>query len=228
MPEDAESPGPPAIPEAPLPGLPDAPDDALLDLMRARAQGPATQPKWTDTQLKTVTEQCRNRLAVAASLLAADGSQRCDTLPIFVPGGDAPGPATNDLEAIKSNPAWVLLHRVQRSSKNAEGWYDTAAYQPNACELRGALHCDEYPFLSSAEGGPDHVRAAGSPRPRLAPTDPHENRSVEGVRLNAMYNVCRVASGATPTDQSTPRSAYLVIPIPGEVLGVTVPTGFVC
>jgi hypothetical protein len=220
---------PEAPPSSTLPGLPPGPDDQLLDLMKARRQGPSTQP-WSDTGLKTVVQQCRDLMAQYGGSLAPDGSQRCDNTPLFVPSAyDAEGPTNNDLAGIVHNPAWLLLHYVSNAVKprTRPAWYDTADYRENnACVDRTSpTQCDEYPFLSSAEGGSDNVRAATSPRPQLAPVLGTEN-VLEGNALGAMYKVCRLQSGATPTDQSVPESEYLVIPIPWKELGV--PTGFLC
>jgi hypothetical protein len=121
-----------------------------------------------------------------------------------------------------------LLHYVSNAVKprTFTGWYDPLQDQPNACTGRVSLDCYEYPFFSTAEGGPDGQRAEDSPQPRLAPTDTYENRTIEGSRLGYMYGSCQMQSGTEPGDKSKPESEYLVIPIPLEELGV--PTGYLC
>lgn len=228
----------PPPPGSPPSGLPAAPNGPAEDRALQRIRGPRlsnTARPWTDTEVRTVIEQCRSLLAQYGGGLTFAAADPC-TLAIFVPGYDvaqppdtpgAPqGPADHDLSAIASNPNWLQLHYVSQANKGANGlkrdWYKNPKYQtqPTVCtDTTGGvtgLECDEYPFYTSAEGGPGAS---------LLPVDADQNGK-EGTILNGMYQRadCHFQSGIGPDDTSgTP---YLVLPMPSATLGI--PTGYLC
>lgn len=106
---------------------------------------------------KTVARECI-RAANASGINGLDGSD-CGSLPIFVTGADASGPAKNDRQAIIGQPKWVLLHHWAAPAKSQ--WYrnkkvDTGpgcldADNPKFADPQGT-NCHEYPFWPTIQG----------------------------------------------------------------------------
>lgn len=80
----------------------------------------------------------------------------CGSLPIFITGYDAAGPAENDIQAIARTPKWVLLNRrvaPPRPSGSTNQWYYN---QPGCLQTQKPAYsdpqCDEYPFWPTLQG----------------------------------------------------------------------------
>ncbi len=158
----------------------------------------------------TATDTCideEQKLVTAGKLNA--GANACQTMPIFLPGVDAGGPAIHDRDAIATHPQWAILTYMSGADKQASGvipgWYNRKAHHKFCRPERGQqkLECDEYPFYTTVEGGP----AAPPVRPidgSLREVPYLENRA-EGTALSVMLRdpVCAMVSQQT---------LYLVVP----------------
>ncbi len=110
----------------------------------------------------------------------------CGSLPIFVTGYDAVGPAKNDAMAIEDTPRWALLHRRVDPGRPSTPWY---LNQPG-CETSTkpatiGWQCHEYPFWVTlqAHGGPFNDGVT----PRIMWTKEGEN-GLQGRRLGHFLN----------------------------------------
>ena len=105
---------------------------------------------------ETIARRCVK--AVERSGISGLNPLDCGSLPLFVTGYDAAGPAQNDIQAIARTPKWVLLNRrvsPDRPSGPTNQWY----WDQPGC-LQAALsnityrkpQCDEYPFWPTLQG----------------------------------------------------------------------------
>lgn len=129
---------------------------------------------------------------VARQCIALSMEDECkESIPIFAPGDDVREAAQHDLDAIVGNPAWAALTYAASNRPAPDNW--KYAYPP--CDGSYApLQCDEYPFLSSQQGGPGAS---------LRLIDAYDN-SREGSLLSLFYGLCGLSEG----------DPFLVIPIP--------------
>jgi hypothetical protein len=146
----------------------------------------------------------------------------CSTLPIFITGYDAQSAGQHDEIALGDpsvttdpsltfsdayggiNPTWVLL------SRDVTGKPGTWKYSLPPCNSglpQPGAQCDEYPFLSTQQGG-----GGVSPQPNLQYISGAQN-GLQGTRLGQFY------SAATPTSQGingcniTYGTQFLAIPV---------------
>jgi len=145
-------------------------------------------PSLSSGDAATAAQDCVNEEAAgraAGTLGPAD--QPCLNAQLFFPGSNAGWAAIHDLDAISSNPAWFQLTYLSRSAKKASGvppgWYSQvqwrAKYGTRGCPvlLPAGLHCDEYPFYTTVEGGPPNASLLAVPS---------RDNSSEGASLHAM------------------------------------------
>lgn len=150
---------------------------------------------------RTVAKQC-----VALNITAS-----CSTLPIFSPGADLGEATVHDFNAIlgtldpgTNNPGSrpAELTWADAASRSPSGWY-SGTYPCNTSYDGQLQNCDEYPYVSTKEGGT-------AEKASLKLIDRRDNLG-EGQYLLHFYNVCGVSS---PTSSSGHR--FVVVPIPGS------------
>jgi len=161
-------------------------------------------PEDQATKVRTIAKECVKN--VIAARLYFEGRHPCQTLPMFFPGSDVITAAQHDYDAIfvthspddgPANPEWLRLNYLPSAAQTgSRTWYQAATYNCGDPSL-GA--CDEYPFYSSMQGGPNAV-----PLPSLRRIDAAHN-TLEGSRYGTFTQQClKGVSGA----------AFLVIPMP--------------
>jgi len=155
-------------------------------------------------QARVVIKQC-HRLVIRAGL----PTSRCTELPIFASGDlDVPQATKHDLEAILYHPPWVKLNYESSVGKSGRDWYLNLPVCEGNSEL---IHCDEFPFFSTEQGGGD-----AKPRPSLKLIDRTQNLR-QGGKLGAFYSRCGVNIGAG--------RPFLNVPMPR---GSNIPTLILC
>jgi hypothetical protein len=159
--------------------------------------------KLSSRDSEVVARQCF-RLTTRAAL----PTSRCTELPIFASGDlDVPQATKHDLEALLHHPAWARLN-YEGSGKPGESWYRSYP----ACEENSkVLHCDEFPFFSTIQGG-----GSAKPRPSLKLIDGKQNTR-QGSKLGRFYAACGVNVGMG--------KPFLNVPMPP---GSHVPTLILC
>jgi hypothetical protein len=124
--------------------------------------------------------------------------------PIFASGSDVPEATKHDIEALGSYPGWVHLTYEPREGKPGEGW------QTGRCGvLASNMHCDEYPFFATEQGGP-----SAQPLPDLRAIERTQNLS-----QGDMY------SGFVQSGVLHLGSPFLGVPVPPAA---EVPTWYAC
>lgn len=189
----------------------------------------ATGPKGgADPQQATTAVQTCTSLVRAANpaLSITQAERKCESTPIFVPGGMAGAgkeAAAHDLDVITTYPSLVQLQYVSNKEKRAtdtRGWYYSkhAGYlQPCTNKVKEyKTECDEYPYYSSVEGGKAAYSTYG--QIVLEPIGWRDNR-IEGAALVRMYKDPRCKMTSATLDGAsgavvTPGSPYLVVPLP--------------
>jgi hypothetical protein len=120
----------------------------------------------------------------------------CLTIPTIFPGADTPQARDHVHDAIFLQAKPPDLQYAVPQSRAPKGWYKRGA--ANACTGKTGLtlkmDCDEYPYLSTREGGPGAS---------LRPIDASDNHRA-GARLGELYSRCGVRR-----DQAS----FLVIPL---------------
>lgn len=168
----------------------------------------AKNPSLTAAQASTAADTC---LAQVAGALLGDPYSQCESMPIFASGrSDVPQATDHDIAAIGTNPAWAKLNYLPSASQTgSRSWYSSLP----ACAgvVAGVTSCDEYPFWSSMQGGPNSV-----PQPHLAIIDSGQN-SLQGSRYGTFVTSCHMSSG----------DAFISAPLPATV-PTTVPTLILC
>jgi hypothetical protein len=193
----------------------------LLQRTRLEGYGYSADPDPQGSARK-IYAQC-----VRLATFAGSGIPRgaCDSMPIFAPGSDVEEATQHDFDVIYATPRVQQLTAMTAAEKLSSGlprsWVDRVVYgdvcpQPRPVDADGnRLECDEYPYYSSDEGGPDSDGAILSDQLRLI--DKTQN-GLEGTMLYGFYNVC----GLTTPAPGSPERKYLVIPMPKqEVLPTT-------
>lgn len=153
-----------------------------------------------------------NALDIARACLEGEdeidggSEEECQSTPIFVTGADVREATDHDLDAIVDHPEWFRLTR-DVTNKSGSGWYQN---QYPCTATPSTDQCDEYPFFSSQQGGPNQVVA-----PSLRNIIARDN-TMQGSRLSGFYSTCGVAA---------PGGVFLVAPIPR---GIGLPSLSVC
>jgi hypothetical protein len=233
---------PQAVPQTPPPPPPDFSDPpppqvivtspnrvqylSQLYLDRAAREGRELSP--ADAQAGA--DQCDKlvRWAIQSSVQIPSASgDACANLPIFFPGSNPnlPGqisPTTqHDWDAITgangadtSDPSWIQLNWVNQADRTKTPGYPlTWRSDDERCDaMPTGDQCDEYPYFSSAQGGPAWF--AGPPGASLRPVIGSDNGS-QGSKYRWFADWCDLKSGGS--DQATAAaegSPFLVIPIP--------------
>ena len=151
---------------------------------------------------------------VTACRALVGNDEECESMPIFAPGDDVWAAANHDSDAIYGRGQPAILNYASKDSNKArgvvDGWYETYGNADvNEC-MRGydtkVLHCDEYPFMSTAQGGP------GASLRVINRTD----NIKEGARLEGFYNTCDLKN---PIDDQGDTKKFIVIPIQGPMRG---------
>lgn len=155
-------------------------------------------PSLTAAQATTAADTC---LAQVAGALLGDPYSECESTPIFASGrSDVPQATDHDITAIGTNPAWAKLNYLPSASQTgSRSWYSSLP----ACAgvVAGVTSCDEYPFWSSVQGGPNSV-----PQPHLAVIDSGQN-SLQGSKYGTFVSSCHMSSG----------DAFIAAPLPATV-----------
>lgn len=148
-----------------------------------------------------------NRFEVAHECLQLEdatgsgaGENACSTLPMFVSGNDVREATDHDLDAISIESSWFALSRDDTTNKQGEGWY--SGVYPCSSPTPAGKQCDEYPFFSSQQGGPNVPHL-----PDIKYISGRDN-SVQGGKLRGFYSTCQVAKPGGP---------FLVVPIPKDL-----------
>jgi hypothetical protein len=141
------------------------------------------------------------------------GKDDCGRLPIFASGNDVPEATVHDLKALAfsfrrlpPNAQWVRLnYRHQDLTPGDRYWMNAE----DECQGRvpGVTACDEYPFWSTMQGGPESI-----PRPHLKLIDFIDNRD-QGLRYGNFIQRCHMNTG----------DPFLGIPLP-PALGIPTQT----
>jgi hypothetical protein len=127
----------------------------------------------------------------------------CENLAIYSPGQDVPAAEQHDFDAIGAGQSPVL-HYMNATDKAARGtssgWYTAVQY--NNCGLGSTpaapnTECDEYPFFSTAEGGP------GASLRQINADD----NGRQGNQLKTFYSQCGL-NGSGPSNE------FIVAPNP--------------
>jgi hypothetical protein len=138
--------------------------------------------------------------------------------PVFMTGLDTPAATGHDMEALILHPTWAQL---AHTSRKLGAWYYNVANTPNDCtrskddlasmgKASDGMNCDEFPFGSTAEGGPGAS---------LKLIDGNDNK-YQGSLLSSFYGYGQNGCGI-PTD-SGEESKFLVVPVPA------IPTLWTC
>lgn len=155
---------------------------------------------------RAVAKQC---IALALLPGLSTLSRDCKTMPIFSPGVDIKEATQHDYDAIMGTQAqvgrtdWVQLDYLNSSETDLtqRSWYET----DSRCGPypSGSQACDEYPYWTSAQGGP------GASLRMISGSD----NSNEGIRLNGFVTVCLIKDAPMGSFERK----FLVIPLPGPV-----------
>jgi len=152
----------------------------LIQKKRVRGDGDLA------TDAHTVARQC----------IALNIANQCkrDDMPIFAPGGDVKEATHHDLIAITGSPGTedvtnllpprpaILTYTATPNTQ--ERWY--RGFYPCNASYESDENCDEYPYLSSEEGGLD---GEGLPQASLQVINKEQNQ-LEGSWLGAFYGAC--------------------------------------
>jgi len=136
----------------------------------------------------------------------------CGALPIFAEGNDITEKTDHDLVAIARRPRWVQLNYMASAEQaGSPGWYGSA----DQCKpAEPGKQCDEYPFYSSEQGGPN--AAPPVDLMKIAEAD----NMYGGNRYSVFLSACKMKSlaqkQAAGDMTATHGDAFLTIPIPPE------------
>ena len=165
----------------------------------------------------TLTQYQADKVAAQCVWLTARNAMKantvCAALPIFASGSDVAEATDHDLIAIAKQPSWVRLNYLHHTEQSgSRGWYKPALCEP---EPDRNLDCDEYPFWSSEQGGPN-----ASPPVHLLKIDSDDNQ-YQGSRYGTFIGKCNMSSllqkrAADPGTTATRGDAFLSIPVPAE------------
>ena len=118
-----------------------------------------------------------------------NGSAECQRYPVFASGSDVPAATKHDLEAIRSWLPWTLLNYDERGkSKPGYGtWYRTISPCIQGTYDGSTHQCDEFPFMSTLQGGPDPL---GGRQPDLKPISAADNMLQGSLLYHRFYAKC--------------------------------------
>ncbi len=194
--------------ESPAPPTPRTPPASVPDgiwRITKLAKRLAAVNQVDEATADVVTEQCLKLVTIAYT--GVDPYSTCSSKPIFLSGqADVPEATDHDIEALAQYPAWVELN-FKSGGNGPRGWNDS---DPICQAKLTGQNCDEYPFLSTQQGG-----GTARPRPSLKVIDGLQN-SLQGTRLGQFYNVCAIQDG----------DAFLAVPVPPSA--PSVPTLAMC
>ena len=168
--------------------------------------------------MRLIASQCLQRVGLPSSASPQPGQSpivplskdKCESMPIFAPGLiDIKEASEHDADAIASGQP-AVLHFVSSADKNSgpyslpSSWTTRVEYANcGPGKVPGETQCDEYPYYSTAEGGP------GASLRNIR----KEDNSKEGGLLSYFYTRCGLVSSAAPNE-------YLVVPIAANTVGV--------
>jgi hypothetical protein len=182
----------------------------------------ATSTAVSDAVLAAAAEACARQALAAARDDCAGGP------PIFVVGRDVPQVARFDEAALTAHPQW---HRLTRDANGAShtalgvrrDWYRAYAEQCGR-DVRTTTtlpaDCQEFPFWSTLEGGPEHVWAAP---PALVGLVNGSENAAEGSKLRWFFERCRVTAAPAGSTPGVPAPATFIV-----VATMAVPSFSVC
>jgi hypothetical protein len=118
-----------------------------------------------------------------------NGNSECQSYPVFSSGSDVPAATKHDLEAIKSFMPWTLLNYDERgTSKPGYGtWYRTIEPCVQGTYDGSELECDEFPFMSTLQGGPSPL---GGRQPDLKLIAAADNSLQGSLLYHRLYSKC--------------------------------------
>lgn len=115
--------------------------------------------------------------------------QRRRGLSVFIPGLDTPATSRHIVDNIRSHPENAQLTKFTgRAALGGRSWYDRAGISSD-CD--GSGECDEYPFFSTIEGGPENF-----PGRVTLKQVPFGESAIQGGRLRGFYSSCNLPDGA--------------------------------
>lgn len=160
----------------------------------------------TSAQAQAAADACIGEVAGA---LLGDPYSNCENTPIFASGqSDYPQATNHDIAAIAAySPSARLNYLPSSLQTGSRNWYTGS---PACTPVPTRRSCDEYPFYSSVQGGPN-----STPLPSLALIDTTQN-SGQGGRYGNFVTSCHMSSG----------DAFLFVPIPASA--PTIPTLLIC
>jgi hypothetical protein len=147
-------------------------------------------PGLTQERADTAARACLWQAAMAGY----SPKSECTSVPIFFSGDDVRPATDHDAAAISKHPIeWFKLNYLAEQNRAGSGWYSNSQTFFNSTPCgNGAtgdaieIDCDEYPYLSVAQGGPN-----ADPAVDLAPVPRGPNRS-QGSKLQAFYGTCEL------------------------------------
>ena len=148
-------------------------------------------------------------IAIAASCsliylvttVAVDANTLCSGrhIAIFVTGGDVMQASAHDLAAILFLGKPAILTKGPNGSR--QGWYNPTVCKPPP---GGLLQCDEYPFISTMQGGKNGMGIGSHVLPISAVDNMAQGRKLGGIIPGNFYTECGIVDGVS----------YLVVPAP--------------
>ena len=167
---------------------------------------------------------------------AANGLEKCNTLPIFVTGSTTEEAAKHDIRALGSRESWALLNYEYATGKETiqhnRRWYEAAEFNcsrhPSMPATQEPLQCDEYPLYATQQGG---KFAALTPHLEKIDADDNEFQgTVFGVFVRSY--ACDLQTGSNPPTQPMANagggSPFIALPILTAPPVPPVPTGYIC
>jgi hypothetical protein len=168
------------------------------------------------TQAQNGARQCivLTQYAIATGDLAGtDANNPCENRIVYLPGSDWPQATSHNWAAIVTHPTWIQLNYVSSTDRRLSGlsrtWY--SSYAPCSNPPETDKSCDEYPYYSSAQSGPNS-RGPGLPASldRIAKRD----NSGAGGRYGNFVTKCGLTSGGPTAGPDNPQGTkFLVIPM---------------
>jgi hypothetical protein len=205
---EIEKPSPTEVEPDPMPDpLPD-PWPVPEVLYEVQKNNPTAKATTTTTAFEQITERCMWQI----SKLAKDPVEECISLPIFALGSNIKTATEHAITALygeHGEPKWLILNYESKETKEAKGesreWYRGKS----GCEgeTPAEKSCDEYPFFTTLQGGPN-----GDPLPSLAFINAADN-SKQGGYYGHFLKFCKIAE----------KGAFISLPLPPS-LGITTKT----
>jgi hypothetical protein len=176
---------------APMSGETPQPSQAEIEEVTYEYVQNNSKATQTKDELEVAARTCLEKM-LSLRLTPAVSIANCIKLPIFFSGSDVPTATEHDERALEENPRWLLLNYESRAEKRAKGvspkWYEGKG----GCEKPKPEgdSCDEYPFYSSEQGGPE-----AEVYPSIEWVNAIDNET-QGRRYGNFVVACKLTKGA--------------------------------